>query len=466
MKITNTFVLILFYMYCNAQQIQYQTLSNNFDRPVDIASEALTSNLYVVEQDGFIQIVDPSGNVVSGNFLDIEARVTGPNDNFPGSDNELGLLGMVFHPSFNLSTAPYFYVNYTTSQGNDNLETVVSRFTANQTPNQNYLSANVGSELEILRIAQPRNNHNGGDMAFGPDGYLYIASGDGGGSNDPDNRAQDTFDLLGKLLRVDIDKDDFPMSSDLNYAIPPDNPYANGNNGAPEIFAYGLRNPWRFSFDRNLGDLWIADVGQSDWEEINYSPLNNSSIQNYGWSCFEGLVFNTNSSQTNCPSLANTTIPVYVYPHNEQNGGYSVTGGFVYRGCQFPTLYGQYIFADYVSGNTWLTDASTLSTIITNAEKEEISSFGEDENGEIYYVTLEGEFGKIRETTNAKDTIYIQGLPLSGTYQTDFAIVTTASISANKNIEIKATDCVEAQSGFEVDGNADVLLAIESYSCP
>jgi len=467
MRITNTTILLLCFLYCQAQQIQYQTLNNNFDRPIDIASEPLTPYLYIVEQDGYIKLTSTSGNTVAGNFLDIETRVIGPNDNFPGSDGELGLLGFVFHPRFNLTTAPYCYVNYTAADADFNLTTVISRFTVSETPNQEYLSCDVDSEFFITKISQPRSNHNGGNMAFGSDGYLYIASGDGGGSNDPDNLAQNTFEQLGKILRIDVDGDDFPISTAFNYAIPPNNPFANGNGGAPEVFAYGLRNPWRFSFDKNLGDLWIADVGQFDWEEINFTPYNElNSLQNYGWSCFEGLVFNANSTQPNCPSFANTTAPIFVYPHNTQNGGFSVTGGFVYRGCKYPALYGQYIFADYVSGNTWLTDAISLTTTLTNANKEDISSFGEDENGEVYYVTLDGEFGQVIETTNATDTIYVKGTPLSGIYQSAHPIVTTAAVSTNKNIEMKAPDCVEAQTGFEVDMNANVLLAIETYSCP
>jgi len=466
MKITNTALFFLTCFYCQAQQIQYQTLNQNFNRPVDIASEPLTSYLYVVEQDGYIKITDNSGNIVIGDFLDIETSVTGPNDNYPGYDSELGLLSMVFHPRFDLTTAPYFYVNYTKSESNNRLETAISRFTVSETPNQNYLSCDVNSEFIITTFRQPQSNHNGGDMAFGPDGYLYIASGDGGGSNDPDNRAQNTFELLGKLLRIDVDGDDYPGSPAFNYAIPPGNPFANGNSGLREIFAYGLRNPWRFSFDKNLGDLWIADVGQNDWEEINFSPYGTSAIQNYGWSCYEGEVSNSSSSQTNCPTYANTTAPIFVYPHDIQIGGFSVTGGYVYRGCKFPTLYGKYIFADYASGNTWLTDVATLNTTLTNAEKVDISSFGQDENGELYYVALNGEFGRIAETSAANDTIYIEGTPLSNIYQTANPIVTTASIAANTVVEMKAPNCVEAQTGFEVAANANLLLDIEPYVCP
>lgn len=468
MKISITTLIAFTFFCCQAQQLQYQTLNNNFDRPIDIAYEPLTEYLYIAEQNGYIKLTDRSGNRVAGNFLDIEEQVTGPNDNFLGFDNELGLLGMVFHPRFDIITAPYFYLNYTISQAGSNLETVISRFTVIEVAGQDYLSCDPDSELIITKIGQPRSNHNAGDLAFGPDGYLYITSGDGGGSNDPDNRAQNLFSLLGKILRIDIDKDDFPNNDDSNYSIPPDNPLADGIAGAPEIFAFGLRNPWRFSFDRNFGNLWIADVGQSDWEEINFSTFsNNNTLHNFGWSCFEGEVVNANSSQTNCPSFVNTTTPIFVYPHDSQNGGFSVTGGFVYRGCAYPALYGQYIFADYVSGNTWLTDASTLNTTLINANKEEVSSFGEDINGELYYVTLAGEFGRIAETTAFTDTIYIHGEPLSGTYQATHSISTTASITTNKNIEMIASACIEAQIGFEVDSDANALLAIdEAFICP
>jgi len=366
---TITLLLLGYYCICCAQQIQYQAITSNFDRPVDIATEHLTSYFYIVEQDGEIELTDVSGNIISAGFLDIKTQVIGPDDNYPGYDGELGLLGMAFHPNFNLTNAPYFYVNYTVANDNFDLETIISRFTVSSTPNQNYLSCDANSEYIVMRIPQPRSNHNAGDLVFGPDGYLYIGTGDSGGSDDPDNQAQNLSSLLGKILRIDINGDDYPMRSDFNYSIPNANPFANNNMGLAEIYAYGLRNPWRFSFDNNTGDLWIADVGQNAWEEINFIVYQENTIQNFGWSCFEGLEFNYSSTQSNCPFSTNTTLPIFAYPHNMQTGGFSVTGGFVYRGCQYPALYGQYIFADYVSGNTWLTDVTSLNSYLANLVK-------------------------------------------------------------------------------------------------
>jgi len=253
-----------------------------------------------------------------------------------------------------------------------------------------------------LTYDQPFTNHNGGHLAFGPDGFLYIGTGDGGSGNDPGNEAQDPFSLLGKMLRIDIDT----QSGGNNYAIPSGNAYTNAANGLPEIYSIGLRNPWRYCFDRLNGNLWIADVGQNEKEEVHFQAANMGSGLDYGWRCYEGSDVNNSVNQTGCPNFSDTEPPIFEYLHDEPDGGQSITGGCVYRGCNYPDLYGYYIFADYVSDNIWLTDQN-FNTTLTNVSKGSISSFGEDTDGELYYVTLNGELGRLTEANAAATLSFV-----------------------------------------------------------
>ncbi|MCZ6492810.1 MAG: PQQ-dependent sugar dehydrogenase [Planctomycetota bacterium] len=277
------------------------------------------SRLFIVEQRGVIKILDLATKMVLAEpFLDIDVLVGGPNDNF----DERGLLGLAFHPDY--QTNGYFYVNYT----NNSSDTSIRRFTVSGNPD----IADPASFFTLLTISQPFANHNGGWMGFGPnDDYLYIATGDGGFFCDPGQRAQDiTNQLLGKMLRIDVDGDDFPKDINRNYAIPPDNPFV-GVTGDDEIWAYGLRNPWRSSFDRETGDLYIADVGQNAREEIDYQPAASRGGENYGWDCEEGTEC-ANSVSPDCAGTANgcscgdpTLVnPIHEYTHSF---GFSITGG-------------------------------------------------------------------------------------------------------------------------------------------
>jgi len=391
-------------LFANAQQIQFQAIANGFDKSVAIGVEPITNYFYIVEQNGKIWLTESNGNIVSTPFLDISSQVLGTNDNYPGYDFELGLLGIAFHPNFDLTNKPYCYVNYTRIVTGNDIETVVSRFTLSQVAGQNYLSTNVATELEIITFDQPYSNHNGGDLTFGPDGYLYIGTGDGGSGNDPDDSGQDLGSLLGKILRIDVDN----TNGAINYSIPNGNMVGAGT--LPEIYSYGLRNPWRYSFDSATGDLWIADVGQNAIEEINFQASGAVAGVNYGWRCYEGTQVNNQVNQNNCPSYASTIGPVFEYFHDTNNGGQSVTGGFVYRGCNYPDLYGQYIFADYVSGNVWLTDVTNFNTVLTTTNKNAVSSFAENTDGEVYYVTLNGEFGQVTHP-NTATAVSFTGLP-------------------------------------------------------
>ncbi|MBK7407740.1 MAG: PQQ-dependent sugar dehydrogenase [Saprospirales bacterium] len=271
---------------------------------------------------------------------------------------------------------------------------MVSRFSVDPT-NPNV--ANPNSEQVLLTISQPFSNHNGGNVAFGPDGYLYIGMGDGGSANDPQNNGQTLTSLLGKMLRIDVDNQD----PGLSYAIPPDNPFADPTDGIrDEIWAVGVRNPWRFSFDRLTGDLWIGDVGQGDWEEIDFQPAGSPGGENYGWRCYEGNhAFNTSG----CGAIGNYIFPVFDYSH-AQSGGCSVTGGVVYRGCRYPNLYGHYVFADYCNGQFWSIasdgasgwDVYTLSTL----SSLQYTAFGEDYQGELYVTGhAQGRVYRVTETS-------------------------------------------------------------------
>ena len=324
-----------------------------------------SGRLFVVLQPGRIVVFDNDPGVESAEtFLDIRERV---ND----SGNEEGLLGLAFDPAF--AENGHFYVNYTASGPR---RTVVSRFSVSAgDPDR----ADADSELVFLEVAQPYRNHNGGHVAFGPDGMLYVGLGDGGSSGDPRGNGQDTSTLLGSILRIDVSA----LDETGGYAAPPDNPFAGGAGPArEEIWAYGLRNPWRFSFDRQTGDLWAADVGQNRYEEVDLIRPG----RNYGWNFMEGSKC---FRPTNCDTRG-LEMPVAEYGHD---GGCSVTGGYVYRGSRLPALYGAYLYADFCSGKIWALrhDAAAVTEQMLIADTGlSISSFGEDASGEVYVLTFEG----------------------------------------------------------------------------
>jgi glucose/arabinose dehydrogenase len=330
-----------------------QLVADGFSQPIGVTGSGDGSGrLFVVEQAGVIEIVGV------GTFLDIRARVD-------SSSNEQGLLGLAFHPNF--AGNGYFYVNYTHDPGPGPDVTRISRFEVSGT---NPDVAAAGSENVLLSFVQDNVNHNGGDIRFGPDGYLYIATGDGGGREDPNDRGQSLDTLLGKILRIDVD------SMGL-YDIPPDNPFDSVANALDEIWAYGLRNPWRISFDRSTGDLYIGDVGQSTLEEVNFQPASSGGGENYGWSCMEGDQLQNFNPCDGTP----LTAPILVYDREPEC---SVTGGFVYRG-DIPGLHGMYVFGDYCSGRIWFAENSggwsATEWISVGAG---LSSFGEDDDGELY----------------------------------------------------------------------------------
>ena len=335
----------------NANDYEWKMIVSGLNRPVDIqpANDG-TGRLFIIEKYGVIRVFE-NGQLLESPFLNIDDRV---ND----SGNEMGLLGLAFHPDYEQNG--FFYVNYTGDGG----DTRISRFQASGN------IADPNSEKVLMIIEQPYPNHNGGALAFGPDGYLYAGLGDGGLAGDPHKNGQDTTSLLGKILRLDVNNGD-------TYSIPSDNPFGN------EVWAYGLRNPWRISFDRQTGDLYIGDVGQSQWEEIDYLPAGSQGGANFGWSIMEGGHGYDGLAQ---PDML---LPAAEYSHSE--GGCSVTGGYVYRGTM-PEWNGIYLYGDYCSGKIW-------GLILSNGQRQNqvmfetgvtITTFGQDESGEIYFASDNG----------------------------------------------------------------------------
>jgi glucose/arabinose dehydrogenase len=316
-----------------------------------------SSRLYITEQPGRVRVWQ-AGQLLAAPFLDITDRV--------GSRaNEQGLLSIAFSPDFAQSRR--FFVNYTDRQG----ATVIAGFLAND----DGLTADPQSEWRVMRIPQPYANHNGGQIAFGLDGMLYIGMGDGGSAGDPQNLAQNPRSLLGKMLRIDVSE----SSAAQPYRLPTDNP-SFGPDAPPEIWASGLRNPWRFSFDRLTGDLYIADVGQNRFEEVNFQPAGQGG-QNYGWKFREGF-----EPFVGDPRGLALTDPIFQYDHSQ---GCSITGGYVYRGAALPSLAGAYLFGDYCSGLVWALrqgDGEDWQSEVLFSTDLNISTFGEDEAGELYLI--------------------------------------------------------------------------------
>ena len=352
-----------------------ELVADGFKRPVHLAAPPDdVGRLFVVEQDGTIKLIK-SGKTLTRPFLDIRDRVR--------SGGERGLLSIAFHPDFGSNRR--FFVYYTEATG----DLVIAEFASAATDPD---IADPASERRLLVIAHRKyDNHNGGQLAFGPDRYLYIGTGDGGARGDPDNNAQNRTALLGKLLRIDVDH---PKVGNP-YGIPSSNPFVKDGNAAPEVWAYGLRNPWRFSFDRGTGDLYIADVGQNAWEEVDVQPASSAGGENYGWRYMEGA--HCYNPREGCPTRG-LTWPVFEY--RQQGKGYAITGGFVYRGCRMPDLRGTYFFSDYVkgfSGTFVLTNGRAAQVRDITHELapppphriEHLSSFGEDAQGELYLIEHE-----------------------------------------------------------------------------
>ena len=353
--------LIGFFYYSNSfaqAPIELRPFATGLQVPVDIA-HAGDDRLFIVQQNGVIVILEEDGSLLNQPFLNISDRIT-----FGG---ERGLLGLAFHPNF--ANNRLFYVNYTDRFG----DTKISVFTANE----DLQTADADSERIILTVEQTFGNHNGGGLKFGTDGFLYIGLGDGGSAGDPLNSAQDPQSLLGKMLRISVDGTE-------NYTIPPDNPFVGNPAVRDEIWTIGLRNPWRYSFDRLTGDLWIGDVGQAAFEEVTLIRADDPPGLNAGWRCYEG---DASFNQDDCDETNQFLFPIFTYPTSAAVGQ-SITGGFVYRGRESPDLVGKYIYGDFVTGTIWALTVEEDGTVNNETILElgftELSTFGENASGELF----------------------------------------------------------------------------------
>ena len=384
MKINLLLILITSFLYSeNNLSFQTQLISEGFSRPLLVRFHPETNSMFVVEQTGKIKFIDKNKITT---FIDLSDLVlTGP------IPDERGLLGMAFHPNF--SENGLFYVSYVDKK---NFSVVASYFYDNAKQKIDF-----SSESKLFHFEQPYGNHNGGHLEFGPkDNFLYLGFGDGGSSGDPQNNAQNLDNFLGKILRIDI-------NTENGYLTPNSNPYINKPDKLDEIWAYGLRNPWRFSFDRKNGDLYIGDVGQYLWEEINKISSNQSGV-NFGWKIMEG---NNCYEKEEC-NQDGLTKPIFEYPSDASYAfslmdidqknvyGCSVTGGYVYRGDKIKELNGLYLFSDFCTGKIWSLNPNSgttkdITTQLLGSKKSMISSFGEDINGELYIVEFSGSIYKI-----------------------------------------------------------------------
>lgn len=380
MRLLLSCALLFLLTACNSEEpvqhvIGFQEVypKQSFEAPVAVENAGDASGrLFVVEKEGRIIMMEPTDNGFKKNiYLDITDRVE-------SSQAEQGLLGLAFHPEFRKNGT--FYVNYTSPDK----QTVISAFRAS-TPGATKVDAK--TERLIMSFEQPYDNHNGGDLAFGPDGFLYIATGDGGGSGDPESHSQNLRSLLGKMLRIDVR----PEESDVKYRIPFDNPYINQAAYArEEVYAYGLRNPWRISFDQATGELWAADVGQNEREEVNLIEKGG----NYGWNVMEGTQCFESTAGCEPRSMIS---PVFEYRHG--SSGASVTGGHVYRGFAVEEMQGKYVFADFLDGRVWTLEKSgtgKYAAQLMNDRIPGITTFGEDENWEMYAATYDGSLLKLK----------------------------------------------------------------------
>lgn len=372
----NLILLFCIILFCISQKTIAQpvitfvpVINTGLSSPLDVVcANDGTNRIFIVQRSGTIRVYDDTYNLLNSNFLTINTDIT--------TGGERGLLSLAFHPDYENNR--YFFVYYTNGAGGVNID----RFqTLVGNPNQ----ADAATRTNIMSIAKPVvfTNHNGGKLNFGTDGHLYFALGDSGSSGDPGNLSQSGNSLWGKMIRINVDDFTTPPF----YTIPIDNPYVSDPTILDEIFSFGLRNPWRWSFDRTTGNVWVADVGQGLREEINHLTQAQSNGANYGWRCYEGtLPYNT----AGCLPPLNYVQPVYEYPHNFGTGGFSITGGYVYRGSLYPAMQGYYICVDYVSANGFITNATTFSTTQQTAFPANIAGFGEKENGELLAVSLGG----------------------------------------------------------------------------
>lgn len=418
-----TIILITFFSISVYSQVNFVNAFPNrtFSLPLFLTySPDNTNRIFVVQQRGLIRVFpNDSASSTIQTFLDLTNKAS-------QSGSERGLLGLAFHPNY--SSNRYFYVNYTRQSDG---ATIVSRFTT-QSGNPN--KADSLSELILMTIPQPFSNHNGGMIMFGLDGYLYIGMGDGGSAGDPNNYAQNNNSLLGKILRIDVNN----PSGGNNYGIPPGNPFI-GGGGLPEIWCTGMRNPWRFSQDPVTGTIYCGDVGQSAWEEIDTLWVG----KNYGWRCYEGYApYNLSG----CGSPSNYTFPITAYANPSQ--GYSVTGGYVYRGTRVPWLVGRYVYGDYGTRRVWkllLQNGTVSDSGMIGTCPSAIMSFGVDQNNELYLCCSNGVIYKLLNAAigiNGDPNLIPEGFALHQNYPNPFNPSTRIgfTLPVNSHVRISVYD--------------------------
>jgi glucose/arabinose dehydrogenase len=414
--IIKTLILILIAQVSYSQMINLEQYVTGISNPTDITN-AGDDRLFVVERGGKVKIIDNEGNVLPTPFIDIDDLVSNAS-----GQSERGLLGIAFHPDY--ANNGYFFLNHTDNDDHTN----VVRY---QVDPANPDKADPSTRELIILIEQPYGNHNGGGIKFGPDGYLYIGMGDGGSANDPQNYGQNKQSLLGKMLRLDVD-------NDLPYTIPADNPFVGDDTTMDEIWAIGMRNPWRFSFDRMTGDLWIGDVGQGAIEEVDFEPAGDAGGHNYGWRCYEGTDFTNLNSMADCND--NYVDPVYEIPHQGFSGPCSITGGYMYRGTKYTDILGHYICTDYCTGDFYTVTSDgnggwqgqEVATLNSG-----ISTFGEDVYGELYVATLSG--GRIYKVLggvlNANDVIQ----------EIEEIVISPNPVYDNSNLKIESNESITVE---------------------
>ena len=391
-------------------QIATTRVASGLLYPVFATAPAGDANrLFIVEQRGVIKILK-DGAILPTPFLDIDALVTNPT-----IGDERGCLGMAFPSDYPVTG--YFYVYYTDLAGDSH----IVRYTVSADPDV----ADPASALNILFLDQPATNHNGGTIAFGPDGYLYMGFGDGGGSNDPNGNGQSGATLLGKMIRIDPTGDAFPGDPMQNYSIPPTNPFVGNPSFRDEIWARGVRNPYRWSFDRSTGDIWIGDVGQGCWEEVDFEPAGSPGGVNWGWNKLEGnhcFQPGAGCTPTGCDS-SGITLPIREYSHSQDGFSCAITGGYVYRGSDIPGLAGTYFYADYCSGQIYSMryDGATLTELVNRTAElapgggqsiTAVSGFGEDGMGEMYLIDRAAASGEVYKIV--PDSSYVGVIPNPG----------------------------------------------------
>lgn len=416
----NTLLIIIFFVFSFSfsQTIGLEQFAVGFNNPVEIAHPPNDSRLFVLEQDGLIKILNSDGTVNSTPFLDISNLVM---DVLFGEE---GLLGLAFHPDY--ANNGYFYVNYY----NNSEQTIIARYSVSSNPDV----ANT-SETILMTINQPYPNHNGGTLKFGPDGYLYIGMGDGGSAADSDNLAQNlvfsptnpTRVLLGKMLRIDVNN----PTGGLNYGVPATNPFIN-QTGKKEIWAYGFRNPWKFSFNRLNGDLWIADVGEGAIEEINkiVNPL--TSGLNFGWRCYEG---NSTFNTSGCAPSSTMTFPYAQYQRT--GGACAIIGGYLYTGTVYPNFQNNYFFTDLCDSKIRTINSNGVITATSPFLGNNFSTMGEDKDGELYVASyLSGVVYKIIDESFANSEFEKNGFSIYPNPATDVFFIKSSTNSIAKKVEV------------------------------